>query len=169
MLVIGIDVGKEELVACLQQSLSGAPPRVIGSLQTVANTASGHNKLVRWLEKQLPRVSRGAPIADDIRYGLSHWEGLTRFLDEPIALDADGKGQDPAQDEEDRRHAVPVDQQRTRRRPEQEPAVGRAQDVLARPLGMGHQADHVARGVHDAGDVGGGAVGVGLPGAESYL
>ena len=35
-----------------------------------------------WLEKQLARVSRGAPIADDIRYGLSHWDGLTRFLDD---------------------------------------------------------------------------------------
>lgn len=53
MLVMGIDVGKEELVACLQQSLSGEAPCVIASLQTVANTLSGHNKLVRWLEKQL--------------------------------------------------------------------------------------------------------------------
>jgi transposase len=38
--------------------------------------------LKSWLEKQLVRVSRGAPIADDIRYGLSHWDGLTRFLDD---------------------------------------------------------------------------------------
>jgi transposase len=35
-----------------------------------------------WLEQQLRRVSRGATIAKDIRYGLSHWEGLTRFLDD---------------------------------------------------------------------------------------
>src|SRR5665811_433604 len=25
---------------------------------------------------------RGAPIADEIRYGLSHWDGLIRFLDD---------------------------------------------------------------------------------------
>ena len=35
-----------------------------------------------WLEKQRARLSRGAPIADHIRYGLSHWDGLTRFLDD---------------------------------------------------------------------------------------
>jgi transposase len=40
------------------------------------------DELKPWLEKQLTRVSRGAPIADDIRYGLSHWDGLTRFLDD---------------------------------------------------------------------------------------
>jgi len=35
-----------------------------------------------WLEQQLRRVSKGATIAKDLRYGLSHWEGLTRFLDD---------------------------------------------------------------------------------------
>ena len=40
------------------------------------------DELKPWLEKQLTRVSRGAPIAEDIRYGLSHWEGLIRFLDD---------------------------------------------------------------------------------------
>jgi len=35
-----------------------------------------------WLEHQLARVSAKAPIADEIRYGLNHWDGLTRFLDD---------------------------------------------------------------------------------------
>ena len=35
-----------------------------------------------WLEQQLARVPGGSPIAEDIRYGLSHWEGLIRFLDD---------------------------------------------------------------------------------------
>jgi hypothetical protein len=35
-----------------------------------------------WLEQQLARVSRKAKIADAIRYGLNHWDGLTRFLDD---------------------------------------------------------------------------------------
>jgi transposase len=40
------------------------------------------DELKPWLEKQLARISRGAPIAEDIRYGLSHWDGLIRFLDD---------------------------------------------------------------------------------------
>jgi len=45
--------------------------------------------LKAWLEKQLGCVSKRATIADDIRYGLRHWEGLTRFLDDGrIELDS---------------------------------------------------------------------------------
>ncbi len=45
--------------------------------------------LKTWLEQQLARVSAKAPIAEDIRYGLNHWDGLTRFLDDGcIELDA---------------------------------------------------------------------------------
>jgi transposase len=35
-----------------------------------------------WLKKQLARVLGKAKIADAIRYGLNHWDGLTRFLDD---------------------------------------------------------------------------------------
>lgn len=35
-----------------------------------------------WLEKQLSLISSGSTLAIDIRYALSHWEGLTRFLDD---------------------------------------------------------------------------------------
>jgi transposase len=35
-----------------------------------------------WLEQQLARVSAKASIAEEIRYGLNHWDGLTRFLDD---------------------------------------------------------------------------------------
>jgi transposase len=35
-----------------------------------------------WLEQQLARVSAKANIAEEIRYGLNHWDGLTRFLDD---------------------------------------------------------------------------------------
>ncbi len=34
--------------------------------------------LKTWLEQQLARVSAKATIAEQIRYGLNHWEGLTR-------------------------------------------------------------------------------------------
>jgi transposase len=35
-----------------------------------------------WLQHQLARVSAKATIADEIRYGLNHWDGLARFLDD---------------------------------------------------------------------------------------
>ena len=35
-----------------------------------------------FLEKQLARVSKKSPTADAIRYGLNHWHGLIRFLDD---------------------------------------------------------------------------------------
>ena len=38
--------------------------------------------LKAWLEQQLARVSAKATIPEDIRYGLNHWDGLTRFLDD---------------------------------------------------------------------------------------
>jgi transposase len=66
MLVIGIDIGKEELVACLQQSHSGEPAQTVGSLHHVANTLSGHHKLKRWLEKLLrqPGIPQGVALAE---------------------------------------------------------------------------------------------------------
>jgi hypothetical protein len=35
-----------------------------------------------WLDAQLGRVSQGSALAVAIRYGLRHWEGLCRFLDD---------------------------------------------------------------------------------------
>ena len=35
-----------------------------------------------WFEQQLMRVSGKSLIAEVIRYGLNHWGGLTRFLDD---------------------------------------------------------------------------------------
>src|SRR5438270_6062028 len=49
---------------------------------------------------------------------------------------------------------------RRQKRPEEDQAVRRAEKGVARPLGVGHQADDVAFGRTDAGDVVGGAVGV---------
>lgn len=35
-----------------------------------------------WLRAQLNRVSRGAKLAEAIRYGLRHWQGLRQFLED---------------------------------------------------------------------------------------
>ena len=38
--------------------------------------------LKTWLESELTRVSGKSVIAGAIRYGLKHWDGLVRFLDD---------------------------------------------------------------------------------------
>ena len=35
-----------------------------------------------WLETQLSRIPQKSQLAEDIRYTLAHWPGLTRFLDD---------------------------------------------------------------------------------------
>jgi hypothetical protein len=38
--------------------------------------------LKAWLDLQLTQISGKAPFAEEIRYALHHWDGLTRFLDD---------------------------------------------------------------------------------------
>jgi hypothetical protein len=38
--------------------------------------------LKAWLERTLPKVAGSSSIAQAIRYGLNHWDGLVRFLDD---------------------------------------------------------------------------------------
>jgi len=40
------------------------------------------NAFKSFLERELGRVSRKSPVAEAIRYGLNHWDGLARFLDD---------------------------------------------------------------------------------------
>ena len=40
------------------------------------------DKLEIWLREQLARLSKGSTLAKEIRYGLNHWQGLSRFLDD---------------------------------------------------------------------------------------
>jgi len=39
-------------------------------------------ELKAWLEAKLIAVSKKSTIADAIRYGLSRWDGLARFLED---------------------------------------------------------------------------------------
>jgi transposase len=63
--------------------------------KTIRGQSAGERRAVRqersrplvlalkvWLEQQLARVSGKSLIAEAIRYGLNHWDGLTRFLDD---------------------------------------------------------------------------------------
>jgi transposase len=70
--------------------------------KTIRGRSAGERRAVRqekseplvlalrvWFEQQLTRVSGKATIAEDIRYALNHWDGLTRFLDDGrIELDS---------------------------------------------------------------------------------
>jgi hypothetical protein len=40
------------------------------------------DSLEAWIKEQLERVSKGSPVAEALRYGMNHWDGLTRFLDD---------------------------------------------------------------------------------------
>ena len=40
------------------------------------------DQLEGWLKEQLVRISKGATLAEAIRYGLNHWAGLSRYLDD---------------------------------------------------------------------------------------
>jgi transposase len=66
MWALGIDVSKDELVVSLQQAHPGEQPQVMAPVMApvppVANSASGHAKLVRWLHKQL--ASQDVVLAD---------------------------------------------------------------------------------------------------------
>jgi transposase len=63
--------------------------------KTIRGKSAGERRTVRqeksnplvfdlktWFEQQLARVSGKSLIAEAIRYGLNHWDGLTRFLDD---------------------------------------------------------------------------------------
>jgi transposase len=48
-------------------------------------------KLKAWLEAKLIAVSDKSTIAQAIRYGLTRWDGLVRFLDDGcIEMDIEG-------------------------------------------------------------------------------
>ncbi len=65
----------------IEQKIRGKSPE---ERRAVRQEQSAHhvNALKAFLGKQLSRVSAKSPIADAIRYALTHWEGLTRFLDD---------------------------------------------------------------------------------------
>jgi hypothetical protein len=63
-----------------------------------AGPASAREPFERWLKEQLGRISKGATLADTIRYGLNHWAGLSRYLDDGrIEIDSSTAG--PEQEE----------------------------------------------------------------------
>nr|BAN09747.1 probable transposase [Mesorhizobium loti NZP2037] len=61
--------------------MRGAPPQVRLDSRT-EHSGPIIAALKPWFEKQLSMISSGSTLATDIRYALSHWDGLTRFLED---------------------------------------------------------------------------------------
>lgn len=88
-----------KLVRNTKSPIAEAAVRQIATLYAIEATVRGASPQVRlaarrehsapiiaalkqWFEKQLSMISSGSRLAEDIRYGLAHWEGLTRFLND---------------------------------------------------------------------------------------
>jgi hypothetical protein len=88
-----------KLVRNTKSPIAEAAVRQIATLYAIEATVRGASPQVRlaarrehsapiiaalksWFEKQLSMISSGSRLAEDIRYGLAHWVGLTRFLDD---------------------------------------------------------------------------------------
>ena len=65
----------------IEASIRGRSPEVRVAVRQ-AQSKPLVEALKTWLEAQLARVSAKAKIAGVIRYGLKHWDGLVRFLDD---------------------------------------------------------------------------------------
>lgn len=65
----------------IEATVRGAAPQIRLAARR-QHTAPIIAALKPWFEKQLSMMSSGSTLAGDIRYGLSHWEGLTRFMDD---------------------------------------------------------------------------------------
>jgi transposase len=65
----------------IEAEIRGGAPEVRRT-QRQARSKPIVDALKPWLQESLAKISKGSKLADAIRYGLNHWEGLIRFLDD---------------------------------------------------------------------------------------
>jgi transposase len=65
----------------IEAEIRGGAPEVRRA-QRQARSKPVVDALKPWLEESLAKISKGSKLAEAIRYGLNHWEGLIRFLDD---------------------------------------------------------------------------------------
>lgn len=65
----------------IESQLRGCPPEERRAARR-ERSAPILAALEKWLRAQLDKVSQGSKLAEDIRYGLRHWSGLVRFVDD---------------------------------------------------------------------------------------
>jgi transposase len=65
----------------IERAIRGQAPEARRAVRQ-ARSAPLVEALRPWLETQLDQVSQGSALANAIRYGLRHWEGLCRYLED---------------------------------------------------------------------------------------
>jgi transposase len=65
----------------IEDDIRGLPPELRRSLRQ-ERSKPVVEALKPWFEACLAKVSKGGKIGEAIRYGLNHWDGLVRFLDD---------------------------------------------------------------------------------------
>lgn len=63
----------------IEATVRGMPPHIRLAARA-EHSAPVVAAMKPWFEKQLSMISSGSTLAEDIRYALAHWDGLTRFL-----------------------------------------------------------------------------------------
>lgn len=79
MFVLGLDVGKSELYACLLQVQAPGSPTRVGAIKVVANTAHGHEQLLLWLTKS---ATVGTDLSVVMESTSVYWERIAMTLHE---------------------------------------------------------------------------------------
>ena len=65
----------------VEADIRGLPPQIRRALRQ-EHAKPVVEALKPWLEASLATLSKGSKLAQAIRYGLNHWDGLVRFLDD---------------------------------------------------------------------------------------
>ena len=65
----------------IEAEINGLPPELRRALRQ-AKSKPLVDELKLWFEANLARISKGSKLGDAIRYGLRHWDGLVRYLDD---------------------------------------------------------------------------------------
>lgn len=70
-----------KLLYDIEAEIRGLPPEMRKAVRQ-EKSKPVIDEMKRWFEASFAKVSKGGRIADAIRYGLNHWHGLVRFLDD---------------------------------------------------------------------------------------
>jgi len=70
-----------KLLYDIEAEVRGSPPEVRRALRQ-QRSRPVVEALKPWFEDNLARMSKGSKLAEAIAYGLNHWDGLCRFLDD---------------------------------------------------------------------------------------
>jgi len=70
-----------KLLYDIEAEIRGAPPEMRRAIRQ-QRSKPVVDALKPWLEASLAKVSKGSTLAEALGYGLNHWDGLCRYLDD---------------------------------------------------------------------------------------